>query len=108
MRLSLPELAKPLSSVRAECGSWPHWSRDGRRSMNLLDDPALRRVGLGHLAGGDSPRGSPWKDCGVLPAEQGPKLPDEYGQMLLQNFPCDVGVDRTVAVDELIAKADDF
>jgi hypothetical protein len=25
--------------------------------------PALRRVGLGHLAGGDSPRGSPWNGC---------------------------------------------
>jgi len=29
-----------------------------------LDAPALRRVGLGHLAGGDSPRGSPWNGCG--------------------------------------------
>jgi hypothetical protein len=28
-----------------------------------LDNPALRRVGLGHLAGGDSPRGSPWNGC---------------------------------------------
>ena len=27
-------------------------------------NPALRRVGLGHLAGGDSPRGSPWNGCG--------------------------------------------
>jgi hypothetical protein len=26
--------------------------------------PALRRVGFGHLAGGDSPRGSPWNGCG--------------------------------------------
>ncbi len=26
-------------------------------------NPALRRVGLGHLAGGDSPRGSPWNGC---------------------------------------------
>ena len=31
---------------------------------NTLDNPALRRVGLGHLAGGDSPRGSPWNGCG--------------------------------------------
>jgi hypothetical protein len=31
---------------------------------NILDVPALRRVGLGHLAGGDSPRGSPWNGCG--------------------------------------------
>jgi hypothetical protein len=29
-----------------------------------MDNPALRRVGLGHLAGGDSPRGSPWNGCG--------------------------------------------
>jgi len=29
-----------------------------------LDAPALRRVGLGHLARGDSPRGSPWNGCG--------------------------------------------
>jgi hypothetical protein len=29
-----------------------------------LDASALRRVGLGHLAGGDSPRGSPWNGCG--------------------------------------------
>jgi len=28
-----------------------------------LATPALRRVGLGHLAGGDSPRGSPWNGC---------------------------------------------
>jgi hypothetical protein len=27
-------------------------------------DAALRRVGLGHLAGGASPRGSPWNGCG--------------------------------------------
>jgi hypothetical protein len=30
----------------------------------LFANPALRRVGLGHLAGGDSPRGSPWNGCG--------------------------------------------
>jgi hypothetical protein len=29
-----------------------------------LDAAALRRVGSGHLAGGDSPRGSPWNGCG--------------------------------------------
>ncbi len=29
-----------------------------------LDAPASRRVGLGHLTGGDSPRGSPWNGCG--------------------------------------------
>jgi hypothetical protein len=29
-----------------------------------LDAPALRRVGLAHLAGGGSPRGSPWNGCG--------------------------------------------
>jgi hypothetical protein len=27
-------------------------------------NPALRRVGLGYLAVGDSPRGSPWNGCG--------------------------------------------
>ncbi len=34
------------------------------RRSRTLDAPALRRVGLGHLAGGDSPRGSPWNGCG--------------------------------------------
>ena len=29
-----------------------------------MDAPALRRVRLGHLADGDSPRGSPWNGCG--------------------------------------------
>ena len=39
--------------------------RRGRRGIaTALDAPALRRVGLGHLAGGDSPRGSPWNGCG--------------------------------------------
>jgi hypothetical protein len=33
---------------------------------NILNVPALRRVGLGHLARGDSPRGSPWNGCWSL------------------------------------------
>ena len=32
--------------------------------VSMFANPALRRVGLGHLAGGDSPRGSPWNGCG--------------------------------------------
>jgi hypothetical protein len=31
-----------------------------------MDAPALRRVGLLHLAGGDSPRGSSWNGCGLV------------------------------------------
>jgi hypothetical protein len=30
----------------------------------IVDPQALRRIGLGHLAGGDSPRGPPWNGCG--------------------------------------------
>ena len=33
-------------------------------------NPPLRRVGLGHLAGGDSPRGSPWNGCGWPPSKR--------------------------------------
>jgi hypothetical protein len=29
----------------------------------MLDAPALRRAGWGHLAVGESPRGSPWNGC---------------------------------------------
>jgi hypothetical protein len=57
-----------------------------------LDAPALRRIGLGHLAVGDSPRGSPWRSM----ASNGSNMAISSDEMIvaLEAFVPDGGYDN--------------
>jgi len=70
MRPSAQRFSSTTINTAHAAGCHPRFRLEILNGMALieisaaLDAPALRRVGLGHLAGGDSPRGSPWNGCG--------------------------------------------
>jgi len=63
-----PLLAAPMRQISGVRGQSPCHHHRQRSCPCILfggpvANPALRRVGLGHLAGGDSPRGPPRNGC---------------------------------------------
>ena len=69
-RLIVRRTAKPVVTSTLNLGIVPHRPPEEKKCKMAalryvpVSSSALRRVGLGHLAGGDSPRGSPWNGWG--------------------------------------------